>query len=156
MIPFPVFHPAPATARSVSSSRSPASRSLLPPLHRASHIPHRSSFILLPSTFRLLPSAFRPRHETSQPLLALTLLALFVLAGVFYFRSYVTAKPFGIILFTGEGLVSTKLAAARIYDGGADRRLAIESLPNLALITTHAADFAVADAASAAGAWPAA
>ena len=86
-------------------------------------------------------------------LLALTLLGLFVLAGVFYFRSYVVPKPFGIILFTGEGLVSAKLAAARIYDGGADRRLTIESLPNLALITTHSADFAVADAAAAAGAF---
>ncbi len=85
-------------------------------------------------------------------LLALTLLALFVLAGVFYFRAYVVPKPFGIILFTGEGLVATKLAAARIYDGGADRRLAIESLPNLALVTTHAADYAVPDAAAAAGA----
>ena len=85
-------------------------------------------------------------------LLALALLALFVLAGVFYFRSYVVPKPFGIILFTGEGLVSNKLAAARLYDGGSDRRLTIESLPNLALVTTHAADFAVPDAASAAGA----
>lgn len=85
-------------------------------------------------------------------LLAFTLLALFVLLGVFYFRAYVVPKPFGIILFTGEGLVSTRLASARLYDGGADHRLAIENLPNLALITTHAADYAVPDAAAAAGA----
>jgi alkaline phosphatase len=85
-------------------------------------------------------------------LLALALLALFAAAGVFYFRSYVVQKPFGIILFVGEGLVTSKLTAARLYDGGADRRLALESLPNVALLSTHAADFAVPDAASAAGA----
>jgi alkaline phosphatase len=85
-------------------------------------------------------------------LLALVLLALFAAFGVFYFRSYVVQKPFGVILFVSEGLVSGKLTAARLYDGGADRRLALQSLPNVALISTHAADFAVADAASAAGA----
>ena len=83
-------------------------------------------------------------------LLALTLLALFLASGIFYFRSFVVQKPFGIILFVGEGLVSSQLTAARQYDGGADRRLAINSLPNLALISTHAADFAVPDAAAAA------
>ncbi len=83
-------------------------------------------------------------------LLALTLLALFIASGVFYFRSFVVQKPFGIILFVGAGLVSSQLTAARQYDGGADRRLAINSLPNLALISTHAADFAVPDAAAAA------
>ena len=83
-------------------------------------------------------------------LLALALLALFVASGVFYFRSYVVQKPFGIILFVGEGLVSSQLTAARLYDGGGDRRLAIDSLPNVALLSTHAADFAVPDAAAAA------
>ena len=83
-------------------------------------------------------------------LLALTLLALFLASGVLYFRAFVVQKPFGIILFVGEGLVSSQLTAARQYDGGADRRLAINSLPNLALISTHAADFAVPDAAAAA------
>lgn len=85
-------------------------------------------------------------------LLALVMLALFAGAGVFYFRSFVVQKPFGIILFVSEGLVTGKLTAARIYDGGADRRLSIEALPNVALLSTHAADFAVPDAAAAAGA----
>ena len=85
-------------------------------------------------------------------LLALTLLALFVASGYVYFRAFVVPKPFGIVLFVGEGLVSSKLTAARLYDGGADRRLTIGSLPNLALLSTHAADFAVPDAASAASA----
>jgi alkaline phosphatase len=83
-------------------------------------------------------------------LLALALLALFGAAGVVYFRSYVLPKPFGIILFVGEGLVPSQLTAARLYDGGADRRLALNSLPNVALISTHSADFAVPDAAAAA------
>ncbi len=85
-------------------------------------------------------------------LLALALLALFAAAGVVYFRTFVQPKPFGIVVFVGEGLVSGRLTAARLYEGGADHRLAIGSLPNLALITTHAADFAVPDAASAASA----
>ena len=85
-------------------------------------------------------------------LLALALLALFIASGYFYFRAFVVQKPFGIILLVGEGLVSSQLTAARLYDGGADRRLAINSLPNLALLSTHAADFAVADAAAAASA----
>ena len=85
-------------------------------------------------------------------LLALVLLALFVASGVLYFHHYADRKPFGVILFVGEGLVSSKLAAARLYDGGADRRLAIDSLPNLALLSTHSADFAVPDAAAAASA----
>lgn len=85
-------------------------------------------------------------------LLALVMLALFAGAGVFYFRSFVVQKPFGIILFVSEGLVTGKLTAARIYDGGADRRLSIEALPNVALLSTQAADFAVPDAAAAAGA----
>jgi alkaline phosphatase len=85
-------------------------------------------------------------------LLALALLALFIASGVFYFRSFVVQKPFGIILFVGEGLVTSQLTAARLYDGGADRRLAINSLPNVALLSTHAADFAVPDAAAAASA----
>ena len=85
-------------------------------------------------------------------LLALALLALFLGVGVVYFREFVVPKPFGIIVFTGEGLVPARLTAARLYEGGADHRLAIDSLPNLALLSTHAADFAVPDAASAASA----
>ena len=85
-------------------------------------------------------------------LLALALLALFAASGVWYFRVYVEPKPFGIVLFTGEGLVPSRLTAARLYDGGADRRLAINSLPSVALLSTHAADFAVPDAAAAASA----
>ena len=86
-------------------------------------------------------------------LLALVLLALFAALGVWYFRAYVEPrKPFGIILFVGEGLVTSKLAAARLYDGGADHRLALDSLAHTALLSTATADFAVPDAAAAASA----
>lgn len=85
-------------------------------------------------------------------LLALALLALFAAGGVAYFRAFVVQKPFGIILFTGEGLVSSRLAAARLYDGGADQLLTLEKLPHLALLSTHANDLAVSDAAAAASA----
>ena len=95
----------------------------------------------------------RARHlKRRNLLLALALLALFAAAGVVYFRTFVQPKPFGIVVFVGEGLVSGRLTAARLYEGGADHRLAIGSLPNLALMTTHAADFAVPDSASAASA----
>ena len=86
-------------------------------------------------------------------LLALVLLALFGASGVWYFRAYVEPKKaFGIILFVGEGIVTGKLTAARLYDGGAGHRLAMDSLPHVALLRTSAADSSVPDAASAASA----
>lgn len=85
-------------------------------------------------------------------LLALVLLGLFGAVGVFYFQRFVVQKPFGIILFTGEGLVSSRLAAARLYNGGADHLLTIEKLPRLALLSTHGNELAVTDAAAAASA----
>ena len=85
-------------------------------------------------------------------LLALVLLLVFIGSGVVYFRAYAERKPFGIILFVGEGLTSSRLTAARLYEGGADHRLAIQGLPNVALLSTYSADFAVPDAASAASA----
>ena len=81
------------------------------------------------------------------------LLALFAASGVWYFHVFVQPKKaFGIILFVGEGLVTSKLTAARLYDGGAGHRLAIDSLPHVALLGTSAADFAVPDSAAAASA----
>ena len=51
-------------------------------------------------------------------LLALVLLVLFAATGALYFKRFAAQKPFGIVLFVGEGLVTSKLAAARLYDGG--------------------------------------
>ena len=106
-------------------------------------------FCFHPSSFILHPFCMRQRNH----LLALALLGLFAALGVWYFRAFVQPrKPFGIVLFVGEGLVTSKLAAARLYDGGADHRLAIDSLGHVALLGTSAADFAVPDSAAAASA----
>lgn len=83
-------------------------------------------------------------------LLALFCLLVFIGIGVLYFRFWVVQKPFGIILFIGDGMVSGNLAAARLYEGGADHRLTLETLPNLALLSNYASDFAVPDSPSAA------
>ena len=83
-------------------------------------------------------------------LLALFCLLVFIgLGGVFYVK-WVVQRPFAVILFLAENLTPSVLTPARNYEGGADHRLALESLPYLALITTHASDFAVCDGAAAA------
>jgi len=64
----------------------------------------------------------------------------------------VVQKPFGIILFVGDGLVTGNLTAARLYNGGADHPLTMETLPHLALVTNYANDFAVPDSPAAASA----
>ena len=86
-------------------------------------------------------------------LLALFCLLVFLGIGVLYFREWAgPQKPFGIILFIGDGLVSGNLTAARLYDNGADHPLTLESLPNLALVSNYANDFAVPDSPAAASA----
>jgi alkaline phosphatase len=83
-------------------------------------------------------------------ILALLCLAAFVGFGVLYFRHWVVQKPFGIVLFIGEGLTPGRVAATRLYAGGATNRLALESLPAVALLTNYSQDFAVPDEAAAA------
>jgi alkaline phosphatase len=83
-------------------------------------------------------------------LLALFCLLLFAALGVLYFRVWVVQKPFGIIVFVSDGMVARHLTAARLYQGGADHRLTLESFPNLALVANYARDFSVPDAAAAA------
>lgn len=83
-------------------------------------------------------------------LLALICLLVFAAFGYLYVQAWVVQKPFGIILFIGDGLVARHLTAARLYEGGADHRLAMESFPNVAVISNSARDFAVPDAAAAA------
>ena len=83
-------------------------------------------------------------------LLALFCLIVFLAFGVFYFQHWVVQKPFGIILFIGEGLDPARLAMARIYAGGADTPLTIDSLPNTALLKNYSLDFATPDQAAAA------
>jgi alkaline phosphatase len=85
-------------------------------------------------------------------LLALFCLFVFVALGVLYFKHWVIQKPFGIILFIGEGLAPERLAATRVYIGGADAHLALDSMNHLALMTNYSRDFAVSDQAAAASA----
>ena len=83
-------------------------------------------------------------------LLALFCLALFVAFGVFYFQHWVVQKPFGIILFIGEGLTPSRLAATRVFGGGVDAPLSLDSMPHVALVRNYSNDFAAPDAAAAA------
>ncbi|PZR75211.1 MAG: hypothetical protein DLM73_05850 [Chthoniobacterales bacterium] len=83
-------------------------------------------------------------------LLALFCLVAFAAFGVFYFQHWVVQKPFGIILFIGEGFTPDRLAATRIYAGGADTPLDLDSMPAVALLRNYSNDFAAPDQAAAA------
>jgi len=83
-------------------------------------------------------------------LLALFCLLAFAGLGVLYFKHWVVQKPFGIILFIGEGLAPGRLAATRLYVGGADARLTFDSMNHLALLINYSKDFSVPDQAAAA------
>ena len=85
-------------------------------------------------------------------LLALFCLVVFAAFGVFYFQHWVVQKPFGIILFIGEGLTPSRLAATRVFAGGADALLSLDSMPHLALVRNYSNDFAAPDTAAAASA----
>ena len=83
-------------------------------------------------------------------LLALFCLLAFAGLGVLYFQHWVIRKPFGIILFIGEGLAPGRLASTRTYAGGAGGRLSLDSMTHLALLTNYSKDFAAPDRAAAA------
>ncbi len=83
-------------------------------------------------------------------LLALLCLAIFCGLGVLYFRHWVVQKPFGIVLFIGEGLTPDRVAATRLYAGSANAKLALEKLPALALLANASQDFATPDESAAA------
>jgi hypothetical protein len=70
---------------------------------------------------------------------ALGCLLVFIGLGVLFYVNWVVQKPFAIILFLTDNLTTSTITAARIYGSGADHRLNIEKMPNLSLITTHAA-----------------
>ena len=86
-------------------------------------------------------------------LLALAILLGFLGLGVLYVRFWVVQRPYGIIIFVSDGLVTRHLTAARLYENGAGHRLEMERLlPNSALLRNDPLQFAVPDAASAASA----
>jgi alkaline phosphatase len=82
--------------------------------------------------------------------LALFCLIAFAAGGVFYFQHWVIQKPFGIILFVGEGLTPNRLAMTRVYAAGADTPLNLDLMPYLALLRNYSSDFAAPDQAAAA------
>jgi alkaline phosphatase len=82
--------------------------------------------------------------------LALLCLLAFAGLGVLYFQHWVIRKPFGIILFVGEGLSPARLAPTRAYAGGAGTRLNVDSMPYAALVMNYSKDFAAPDQAAAA------
>src|SRR5437870_11888817 len=75
-------------------------------------------------------------------LLALFCLLVFAGLGVLYFQHWVIRKPFGIVLFIGEGLAPGRLAPTRAYVGGAVTRVTLDSLPHVALVAECWKDFA--------------
>ena len=83
-------------------------------------------------------------------LLALFCLFVFAGFGVLYFRYWVVQKPFGIILFIGEGLSPSRLAALRIYAANAETPLTIDGLAYTALLKNYSNDSATPDSAAAA------
>jgi alkaline phosphatase len=86
-------------------------------------------------------------------LLALAILLGFLGLGVLYVRFWVVQRPYGIIIFVSDGLITRHLTAARLFGDGAGYRLEMERLlPNSALVRNDAAQFSVPDGASAASA----
>src|SRR5437016_1655358 len=83
-------------------------------------------------------------------LLALVCLVAFGALGVVYFQHWVIRKPFGIILFVGEGLSPARLAPTRTYAAGAGTRLNMDLMPYAALVMNYSKDFAAPDPAAAA------
>jgi alkaline phosphatase len=83
-------------------------------------------------------------------LLALFCLLVFAGVGVLYFQHWVIRKPFGIILFVGEGLSPARLAPTRAYAAGAGTRLNMDSMAHGALVMNYSKDFAAPDQAAAA------
>ena len=74
----------------------------------------------------------------------------FIGLGAALYRHWTDRKPFAVILFVADGLTPSNLAAARLFNGGADFRFGMESMPQMALASPRAKDYAVADAAAAA------
>src|SRR5438045_8741616 len=83
-------------------------------------------------------------------LLALFCPSAFAGIGVLYFQHGVIRKPFGIILFVGEGLSPARLAPTRAYAAGAGTRLNLDSMAHAALVMNYSKDFAAPDQPAAA------
>ncbi len=83
-------------------------------------------------------------------IIALTCLIAYLGLGGLYVRKLVVQKPRQIILFVSDALGTRTLSAARLYAGGGDHRLELESFPNSALLRNISEDFSVPDTSAAA------
>ena len=91
---------------------------------------------------------FSMNKKNRNRFLALVCLLIFLGLGGLFYVNWVVQRPFGVILILSDNLTPSALTPARNYQGAADHRLRIDKFPHLALLTTHANDFAVADAAA--------
>jgi alkaline phosphatase len=82
-------------------------------------------------------------------LIALACLIVFLAPVAIYLLTSSQKKPFAVILFLGDGMSPSVLTASRIFAGGGNGRLEMESLPNVALCRNAANDSSVPEAASA-------
>ena len=80
----------------------------------------------------------------------LAVIFAFVAFGVVIYREWIVQKPFAVILFVSENLSPSQVSAARLFAGGTDHRLNMETFPRTALAAARSSDYAVADAAAAA------
>jgi len=96
------------------------------------------------------PRAYIGLVKWRNQLLALFCLLVFAGVGVLYFQHWVIRKPFGIILFVGEGLSPARLAPTRVYAAGAGTRLNVDSMAHAALVMNYSKDFAAPDQPAAA------
>jgi alkaline phosphatase len=96
------------------------------------------------------PRAYIALVKWRNQLLALFCLLAFAGLGVLYFEHWVIRKPFGIILFVGEGLSPARLAPTRAYAAGVGTRLNVDSMAHAALLMNYSKDFAAPDQAAAA------
>lgn len=85
-------------------------------------------------------------------LIFLACLIAFAGFGLLFYRVWVMQRPFAVILFVADNLNPSTLSASRLFAGGSDFRLSMESLPQMALSSPQARDYAVADPAAAASA----
>lgn len=83
-------------------------------------------------------------------LIALSCLILFLgLGALLFLLSSSARKPFAVILFVCDNITPSTLTATRLFAGGGDAKLQIESFPNSALCRNAANDFSIPDKASA-------
>ncbi len=68
-------------------------------------------------------------------IIAAVSLLVFIAAGVLYYNIWVVQRPFGVILVISDALTMENIASSRLVDGKSPRRLEIESMTDVALLS---------------------